>query len=319
MEYKDYYKTLGVSRSASQDEIKRAYRKLARKYHPDVSKDADAEDRFKEVSESYEVLRDPEKRKAYDQLGANWKAGQDFRPPPGWHSAGTGAGDFTGGGFEGFSDFFSTLFGGFGGMGGDRQSGFGGFSATGRRGQDQQAHIRISLQEAFHGTTKQITLQIPEYDGRGQPVSRNRTIKVRIPAGVTAGQQIRLSGQGSSGLGGGKSGDLFLEVEFDPHPHFKAEGRDIYLDLPITPWEASLGAQVKVPTLAGKVDLKIPAGARSGQKMRLKGRGLPGSPAGNQYVVLQIVVPEPHTDEQRELYRRMAEEMPLNPRRHLGV
>jgi curved DNA-binding protein len=316
MEYKDYYKTLGVARDASQDDIKRAYRKLARKYHPDVNKEEGAEDQFKAISEAYEVLKDPEKRQSYDQLGENWQAGQNFRPPPGWGS-GAGAGQFSGGNFEGFSDFFSTLFGSMGGAGG----GFGGARRGygGMRGQDQQARLRISLADAYRGASRRITLQVPEYDASGNAVSRNRTINVKIPAGVTQGKQIRLSGQGSPGMGGGGNGDLFLEVEFEPHRFFAAEGTDIYLDLPIAPWEAALGGQIAVPTLGGKVDLKIPAGARSGQRMRLKGRGLPGSPAGNQYVVLQIVTPKPDTDAQRELYERMAEEMPFNPRSALGV
>jgi len=317
MEYKDYYKLLGVSRDASQDDIKRAYRKLARKYHPDVNREADAEERFKEVSEAYEVLKDPEKRRAYDQLGANWKQGQNFEPPPGWetHFGGEpgGMGGFGGGDF---SDFFSTLFGGgMGGMGGARR-GARGFRA---RGQDQRARLRISLEDAYRGATRTIQLQVPEYDAQGNAVTRNRTINVKVPAGVTEGQQIRLSGQGSPGLGGGTRGDLFLQVEFEPHRHFTAQGRDIYLNLPLTPWEAALGARVKVPTLGGTVDLSIPAGARSGQKLRLKGRGLPGKNPGDQYVVLQIVAPKPRSDDQRELYERMAREMPFNPRAHLGV
>lgn len=320
MEYKDYYKTLGVARDASQDAIKRAYRKLARKYHPDVNKAADAEDRFKDVSEAYEVLRDPEKRKAYDQLGVNWKAGQDFRPPPGWESAytrGTRGADFGAGagGFGGaeFSDFFSNLFGG---LGGARQS-RSGFS--GMRGQDQRARLRITLEDAYHGTTRALSLQVPEYDGDGNAVMRTRTINVKVPAGVTEGQQIRLGGQGTPGIGGGPRGDLFLEVELEPHRFFTAQGRDIYLNLPVTPWEAALGAQLAIPTLGGRVDMKIPAGARTGQKLRLRGRGLPGKPAGDQYVLIQIMTPPARSDSQRKLYQRMAEEMPFNPRSHLGV
>lgn len=313
MEYKDYYKILGVSRDASQDEIKRAYRKLARKYHPDVNREAGAEDRFKEVNEANEVLGDPEKRRAYDQLGADWKAGQNFQPPPGW-SGHFGGGAEAGFGGEDFSDFFSSLFGHMGGSA--RGGGRGGFRM---RGQDQRARLRITLEEAFNGGRRPIHLQVPEYDAAGNAVMRQRTINVKVPAGVTEGQQIRLSGQGGPGAGGGPQGDLFLEVEFEPHRHFTADGRDIYLSLPLTPWEAALGARVKVPTLGGHVDLTIPAGARSGQKLRLKGRGLPGKPAGDQYVVIQIVAPKPQNDRQRELYERMAQDMAFNPRAHLGV
>lgn len=320
MEYKDYYKILGVSRDASQDDIKRAYRKLARKYHPDVNREADSEERFKEVNEANEVLSDPEKRRAYDQLGANWKQGQNFEPPPGWEAHfGAGGGRRGAGGFGGaedFSDFFSTLFGGgLGGMGGARR-GARGFRA---RGQDQRARLRISLEDAYRGATRTLQLQVPEYDAQGNAITRTRTINVKVPAGVTEGQQIRLSGQGAPGLGGGTSGDLFLEIEFEPHRHFTAQGRDIYLNLPLAPWEAALGARVKVPTLGGTVDLTIPSGARSGQKLRLKGRGLPGKSPGDQYVVLQIAAPKPENDSQRQLYERMAREMPFNPRAHLGV
>lgn len=320
MEYKDYYKTLGVSRNASQDEIKRAYRKLARKYHPDVNKAADAEDRFKDVNEANEVLSDPEKRKSYDQLGANWKAGQNFRPPPGWESAytrGAQADDFGAAAGEAsgadFSDFFSSLFGG---LGGARQTRRGFGSA---RGHDQRARLRISLEEAYHGATRALSLQVPEYDSDGNAIMRTRTINVKVPAGVADGQQIRLSGQGTPGIGGGPRGDLFLEVELEPHRFLTAQGRDIYLNLPVAPWEAALGAQLGVPTLGGRVDMKIPAGARSGQKLRLKGRGLPGKPPGDQYVLIQIMAPQPRNDAQRKLYERMAEEMPFNPRADLGV
>jgi curved DNA-binding protein len=311
MEFKDYYKTLGLKRDATADDIKRAYRKLARKYHPDVSKEPDAEARFKEINEANEVLKDPEKRKAYDQFGANWKEGQDFRPPPGWQQHGFGAGGgFAGGGD--FSDFFETLFGQGRAGGGQR----GGFRA---RGEDQLARISISLEDAFQGATHPINLNMPEQGPDGRVVSSARTLNVRIPKGVTEGQRIRLAGQGSPGFGGGPAGDLYLEVGFQPHPHFHAEQRDIFLDLPITPWEAALGRTVTVPTLGGSVELRIPAGSQSGRKLRLKGRGLPGSSPGDQYVVLKIVTPAAHTDEARAFYERMAEELPMNPRADLGV
>ncbi|EGL54242.1 MAG: DnaJ C-terminal domain-containing protein [Pseudomonadota bacterium] len=295
MEYKDYYKILGVGRDASQDEIKKAYRKLARKYHPDVSKEANAEDKFKEVGEAYEVLRDEQKRAQYDQFGSNYRHGQSFNPPPGWDDhAGFGGGNF--------SSFFENMFGGMGGMGGGMGDNF--FA----RGEDVNAKITISLEDAFNGATKTIR--------RPAGASQSGTINVKIPAGIASGKKIRLSGQGKSG-GGGKSGDLYLEVNIAPHRHFRLEDKDVYLDLPIAPWEAALGAKVTVPTLAGKINLTIPAGARSGQKMRLKGRGLPGKEPGDEFVVLQIMVPPADSDKAKKLYQQMAEEMAFNPRESL--
>ncbi len=316
MEYKDYYKILGVPRNASQEEIKRAYRRLARKYHPDVSKEPDAEERFKEINEAYEVLKDPEKRAAYDQLGTGWQAGQEFHPPPDWEEIfggfRQGGGAAGAEGFGGFSDFFESLFGGGFGRAGRR----GGFRM---RGQDEFARLRITLEEAYHGGTRTLELQVPEMDEAGRVRARTRRIQVRIPRGVTEGQQIRVPGQGAPGIGGGPPGDLYLEVEFVPHPHFRAEGRDIHLTVPVTPWEAALGAKILVPTLGGPVALKIPPGTQSGRRLRLKGRGLPGSPPGDQYVTVQIVTPPADTPARRALYERMREEMPMNPRRHLGV
>lgn len=293
MEYKDYYRTLGVARDASAEDIKRAYRKLARKYHPDVSKEPNAENRFKDVAEAYEVLKDPEKRAAYDQLGSNWQAGQGFSPPPGW----TWSAEFRGGqGGAGFSDFFDSLFG----------HGFAGERGPRRRStrEDQHARVQITLEDAFHGSSRAVNLS--------QPGGRSRTLEVRIPKGVRAGQRIRLAGQGSGG------GDLYLEIDFAPHRLYRLEGTDLYLDLPITPWEAALGATVKVPTLGGPVELTIPAGAQSGDKLRLRGRGLPATPTpGDQYVVLKMVTPAARTDAARDLYNRMASELPLDPRRSL--
>ena len=293
MEYKDYYKTLGVARDASADDIKRAYRKLARKYHPDVSKEANAENRFKDVAEAYEVLKDADKRAAYDQLGSNWQAGQGFTPPPGWSAGGEFRGVPGGGGF---SDFFDSLFGrGFGAEPGARR-------AAGR--DDQHAQIRITLEDAFHGSTR--TVNLSQADGR------TRTLEVRIPKGVRAGQRIRLAGQGGHGA------DLYLEIDFAPHRLYRLEGADLYLDLPVTPWEAALGATVKVPTLGGPVELTIPPGSQSGDRLRLRGRGLPAKPApGDQYVVLKLVTPPARTEAARELYRRLAEEVPLDPRQEL--
>lgn len=315
MEFKDYYKILGVARDASEDDIRRAYRKKARKYHPDVSKEPDAEERFKEVGEAYEVLKDAEKRKAYDQFGANWKEGQEFRPPPGWGQGGFAyeGGNFGGGGD--FSDFFESLFGQAArGRGGAHRAG--GFRT---RGEDQVARISITLEDAYQGASHPISLNIPEVGPDGHMVAKTRSLNVRIPKGVTEGQRIRLAGQGSPGLGGGPAGDLYLEINFRPHPYFHADKRDIFLDLPITPWEAALGQTVTVPTLGGSVELRIPAGSQSGRKLRLKGRGLPGEPQGDQYVVLKMVTPAATTEAEREFYERMAQELPMNPRADLGV
>jgi curved DNA-binding protein len=314
MEYKDYYNILGVKRDASQDEIKRAYRKLTRKYHPDVSKEADAEHKFKDLGEAYEVLKDPEKRAAYDQLGSGWQAGQEFRPPPNWEDRF----EFRGGGFtagqaEDFSDFFESLFGG-GGRADSRRR-----AAFHARGQDLHAKVQIDLEDAYHGTTRTITLQVPEDDGQGHIRTRERAFNVRIPKGVTEGQLIRLSGQGMTGLGEGAAGDLYLEVEFMPHPFYRVEGKDVYLDLPVAPWEAALGGKVKAPTPGGVVNLKIPQGSASGHKLRLRGRGLPGNPPGDLYVSLQIALPPADNQQARELYQRMERELQFNPRARLGV
>ncbi len=318
MEFKDYYQLLGVERTATQDEIKRAYRKLARKYHPDVSKEADAEQRFKEVGEAYEVLKDPEKRAAYDQLGANWQAGQDFRPPPDWDQGF----EFHGGGFTDadaadFSDFFSSLFGAGGGPGFQRRRGAGsGFQA---RGEDSYARVVIDLEDAYHGASRTFTIKHSELGPDGRPRLKERTLSVRIPKGVRQGQHIRLTGQGSAGMGGGKPGDLYLEVEFKPHRFYHVEGRDVFLDLPVAPWEAALGAAVKVPTPAGTVDMKIPANTPAGRKLRLKGRGIPGRQAGDLYVVVQIVLPRADTEEARAAYRDFKQALDFDPRAHFGV
>lgn len=309
MEYKDYYKILGVSRDASRDEIKRAYRKLARKYHPDVSKEPNAEARFKEINEANEVLHDPEKRAAYDALGSNWRAGQDFRPPPGgashqeFHFSPEEAAEF--------SDFFSSIFG--------REFHTGAHEPRRRRGTDQTVRIRIELEEAYRGGTRQIHLDVPEISADGRLSSRARTLNVRIPAGVTQGRQIRLAGQGSPGIQGGHAGDLYLEVEIAPHRLFTPDGKDIHLRLPIAPWEAALGASVSVPTLGGTVNLKIPPGSQSGQRLRLKGRGLPGDPPGDELVILEIVTPPATTDAAKAAYRDMAERLHFNPRAEMGV
>jgi curved DNA-binding protein len=316
MEYKDYYGIMGVARDATQDEIKRTYRKLARKYHPDVSKEADAEARFKEVGEAYEVLKDPEKRAAYDQLGKQWKPGQEFHPPPDW-DAGF---EFRGGGYTAgdagvHSDFFEELFGrGFTGASGTR-----GRRAFRMRGDDHHAKVLIDLEDSFSGATRSISLRVPELTEDGHVTTRERTLSVRIPKGIRQGQQIRLAGQGGRGLGGGEPGDLYLEVEFTEHPLYRVDGADIYLDLPVAPWEAALGANVKVPTPAGNIDLKIPANSRQGRKLRLKGRGLTGKQPGDLYVVLQVSLPPADSDAARSLYKQMQDQLGFNPRASMGV
>lgn len=293
MQFKDYYKTLGVAPDASTEEIRKAYRKLARKYHPDRNQAAGAEDRFKEVGEAWEALKDEERRQHYDQLRAGgWQAGQSFRPPPGW--AGAGAGNQSG--FGGFSDFFETLFGGLGGMGG--MGGAGGHARQALRGQDIHASLKIDLQTAFAGGKRRLNL-----DRGGHPQS----LEVRIPAGITSGQRIRLAGQGQPGMGGGPAGDLYLEIEISPHSLFQLDGKDVLFELQITPWQAALGAKLRVPTLAGEVSLNVPAGSSSGRRLRLAGRGLPGKPPGDQLVELTVTVPLPASEEERQLYRQLAE------------
>ncbi len=317
-EPKDYYEVMGVKRDATQDDIKRAYRKLARKYHPDVSKEADAEKRFKEIGEAYEVLKDPEKRAAYDQLGANWQQGQDFRPPPDWDQGF----EFHGGGYTGanadqFSDFFESLFGRGGGYQRTYTRGGGGFDM---RGEDTHARVVIDLDDAYNGATRALTLKHTEMGPDGRPQVKERTLNVRIPKGVRQGQQIRLAKQGSPGVGKGEPGDLYLEVEFRPHPFYRVERKDVYLDLPVAPWEAALGAKVKVPTPAGPVDLKLPANSLSGRKLRLKGKGVPARQPGDFYVVLQIVTPPADDDRAREAYEALSEAFEgFNPRSRLGV
>jgi curved DNA-binding protein len=316
MEFKDYYQILGVERDADQDEIKRAYRKLARKFHPDVSKETDAEARFKELGEAYEVLKDPEKRTAYDHLGANWQNGQDFRPPPDW-DAGF---EFSGGGFTSadsaaYSDFFESLFGqAFADRGYQRAGQRAGAHQYRARGEDHHARILIDLEDAIEGRTRPITLQVPEVDERGRVRTRAHTLNVRIPKGLAAGQKIRLAGQGAPGIGDAPAGDLFLEVDFRPHPRYRVDGHDLLADLPIAPWEAALGAKVKVDTPAGTVQLTIPENSRSGQKLRLKGRGLAGKNPGDLFMVLQIVVPPANNEETRDLYRKMADVTGFDPR-----
>jgi len=311
MKYHDYYKTLGVERSASADEIKKAYRKQARKYHPDVSKEAGAEDKFKAVNEAYEVLRDEEKRQAYDHLGSNWKNGADFQAPPGWgqqgyggFSQGFGSAGGAGGGAQ-FSDFFENMFGQ-GGFGpGQAGPGFAGQRSARRPKADQELELSITLEEAFSGAQKSIQLSQPDEHGRPQV----RALNVKIPAGVRDGQKIRLSGQASEG------GDLYLKLRLGSHARFQVDEQNrVHLQLPLAPWEAALGAQVEIPTLAGSVNMKIPAGSQTGQKLRLKGRGL-GKPAADQLVEIQIRLPKVESEQQKALFKQMQEQFPgFDPR-----
>lgn len=285
LNYKDYYKVLGVARSASADEIKKAYRRLAREFHPDKNANKGAEERFKEINEANEVLSDPEKRRAYDALGANWKHGGGFTPPPGWAGGGFGNARGGGAGPGGFSDFFSTMFGGAAGGGGFR---FEDEPDPFRAPAPARARIEISLEDSYHGGSRQVSLA----DGR--------TLNVRIPKGITEGQSIRLAQQGPRGA------DLMLEIGFAAHPRFKAEGRDIAATLNVAPWEAALGAKVPVDTLGGTVELNVPAGTQAGRKFRLKGRGLPGSAAGDQTVTVRLVTPTPKDDTERGAYEALA-------------
>jgi len=313
LDYKDYYKILGVARDATQDEIKRSYRKLARKYHPDVSKEANAEARFKELGEAYEVLKDTEKRAAYNQLGDNWKGGQEFRPPPDWNAGFEFSGGHTGGDAKDYSDFFGSLFGRDFRKDGDGRASFH------AKGQDHHAKVLIDLEDTYHGATRAITLRVPVVDAQGHVITRERVLNVNIPKGIREGQHIRLSGQGSAGMGEGKAGDLYLKIELRSHPLYRVDGKDLYLDLPVAPWEAALGATVKVPTLGGFVELKIPEGSVSGRKLRLKGRGIPSDPPGDCYVMIEIMLPPADTESAKDLYRKMAQELNFNPRAKMGV
>jgi curved DNA-binding protein len=305
MKYTDYYAALGVERGASAEDIKKAYRKLAQKYHPDVSKEPGAEARFKEIGEAWQTLKDPEKRAAYDALGSR-PQGEEFRPPPEWARQ-------HGGGQFAFDDIdFGDLFARFGGRREGAQS-----RAHSAPGQDFEVPVEISLEDAFHGTTLSLQLSMPEYDEQGRLRRVPRTVKTRVAPGAVDGQRLRLPGKGGKGFGGGRDGDLYLDITLKPHRLFRATGHDLYLDLPLAPWEAALGASVQIPTLAGAVNLKVPAGSTSGQKLRLAGRGLPNPKggAGDLFAVMQIVVPEPD-ERARELYRELARSSTFDPRRH---
>lgn len=309
VKFQDYYETLGVSREASQEEIRKAFRKLARQYHPDVNKSTGAEEKFKQINEAHDVLSDPEKRKKYDSLGSNWRAGQDFTPPPGW-----GGFEFRGtsGGFDDFSDFFASLFGD-AGMGRD----FGGWTTSRGpvRGSDQQADIEVTLLDVLQGATKSIEIDFRSRMGRGRGSSQRKSYTVKIPQGVTDGSQIRLAGQGEKGPGGGPAGDLYLKIHLRHDPHFEVEGHNLKTVLQITPWEAALGADVPLKTVEGSVSMKIPAGTSSGKVFRLRGKGLPKSQGerGDLLVTVQIAVPKTLSPRERELFEQLAHESHFTP------
>lgn len=318
MQFKDYYKVIGVAPQATADQLKAAYRTLARKLHPDVNKEAGAEKRFTDLGEAHEVLKDPERRAAYDQLrAAGWREGQEMDPPPAARGAqGARRTTRTGGTESGnaaqFSDFFESLFGPQA-SGGERHGGFE-RSAYHERGEDVTYALAVSLEEAYSGGERQLTFQLPD-----QPGDHVRTINVKIPKGVLAGTRMRLRGQGHPGSAAASNGDLFLEIGLAPHPLYAVSGSDVSLTVPIAPWEAALGAQVAVPTLGGTVTATIPAGAQQGQKLRLKGRGLPTEPPGDQYLILSIALPPSASEKAKGLYRDLAAESAFNPRAALGV
>lgn len=309
MDFKDYYATLGVARDATADAIKKAFRKLARKYHPDVSKEKDAATRMQEINEANTVLSDPEKRAAYDQLGRDYRPGQEFRPPPDWDAgfefSGPGAGHADG---ADFSDFFAELFGR---MGQGARRGH----APHARGEDHHAKVLLDLADAYSGATRQLSLRVPRLDDTGHVVLETRTLNVRIPKGVRPGQLIRLAGQGAAGFGGAPAGDLLLEVQFQPDARFRVDGRDVFMTLAVAPWESALGAQIPL-TLpdGGEINLRIPAGTQSGRQLRVRGKGIPADPPGDLLLDIAVRVPPASSPRARELYETMAREMAFDPR-----
>lgn len=324
--FKDYYQLLGVSKTASQDELSKAYKKMARKYHPDLNPDnAEAEKKFKEINEAYEVLKDPEKRKLYDSLGADWQHGQNFQPPPGFDSSrfrsyssgGPSGGPQFEGGFGGFSDFFETIFGGqFRGEQDFHGDPFGGgFGPRQTKGRDVEVGMELPLQDAFTGGSRTISFQEQVPGPDGMPRLETKSLQVNIPPGIKNGSRIRLAGQGSPGMRGGPNGDLYLKIKIAPHPKFKLEGNSVVYDLPLAPWEAVLGTKVRVPTLSGTVEMNIPAGTSSGQKLRLRGKGLgKGADQGDQLVRVMIQVPKSLTEEEQALWNQLAQASTFDPR-----
>ena len=332
MKYKDYYEILGLQRTATQDDVKRAYRKLARKYHPDLTKQSDGEDRFKEVGEAYQVLKNTEKRAAFDRMGCQWQNGQDFQPPPNWDEGFEFSGASNEKSNADFSDFFEAMFGGahhgmhsrqregYAARSGhdakadsDLEGAYGGaqFSAS---GQDHHAKMAIDLADAYRGAQRSISLQMPVIDAGGHVTLHSRDLNVSVPKGVRAGQHLRLAGQGGAGVGGGSAGDLYLEVVLREHPRFRVDGRDVSLDLPVAPWEAALGANVTVPTPDGSVDMTVPRGSAGGRRLRLKGKGIPANPPGDLYVVLNVVLPPADTEDAKAAYDTMQQAFNFDPR-----
>jgi curved DNA-binding protein len=313
MKYQDYYAVLSVERDATQDEVKRAYRKLARKHHPDLSKEPDAEAKFKEIGEAYEVLKDTDKRAAYDRLGEDIRAGQEFRPSPDWDAGYEHRGGFSEDDGAAFSDFFETLFG-------QQQARQGGASEQIKiRGGNHHVRIIIDVEDAYKGATRTISLRMPVLEEGGHVVLRERKLNLKIPKGVGKGQHIRLAGQGGPGIGDAPAGDLLLEIDFSPHSIYRVDGRDVFLELPIAPWEAALGGKIKVPCPKRTLSLTVPPGSKQGRKLRLKGQGIPGKTPGDFYCVLQLTLPSADSDEAREVYRYMEEKLRFNPRADLGV
>jgi curved DNA-binding protein len=312
MKYTDYYAALGVARGASADEIRKAYRRLAQKYHPDVSKEPGAEAKFKEVAEAYQTLKDPEKRAAYDALGSR-PQGEEFRPPPDWRRA-YGAGADAGSAQFSFDDTdFADLFSRFGARGSGRSSAL--------PGEDFEVPVEISIEDAFRGTTLSLSLSLPEYDAAGHVRRVPHTVKARVAPGAVDGQRLRLPGKGGKGVNGGRDGDLYLDITLKPHRLYRATGHDLFLDLPLSPWEAALGATVEIPTLSGPVSLKVPAGTSASKKLRLSGRGLPKPQggAGDLIAVAQVVVPPELSEAELALFRQLADQSAFNPRRHFAA
>ena len=342
VQYKDYYETLGVPRTASEGDIKKAFRKLAREFHPDVAKNKkQAEEKFKEINEAYEVLSDPAKRKRYDELGANWQSGADFRPPPGWESSGRGRNSAGGGGYDfqfdgtGFSDFFEQFFGSRGGRGatGFGRGGFGEEAMSAERGQDIEGDIMVTLEEAMRGSVRSVSVRhavaCDQCGGTGQrnrracqvcsgtgQVAKTETYQVKVPAGVTEGQRLRIAGRGEAGVGGGAAGDLYLRVRLARHPDFEVEDHNLIYEAEVAPWEAVLGANISVPTLNGNVSIKVPPGTQNGQKLRVRGRGLPqrGGGNGDLIVATRVEVPKRVTEAERKLWEQLAQESRFSPR-----